>query len=230
MPAKILLVEDETAIREMLAMTLKRAGFDISAAGDIPQAQELIHNRLPDLILLDWMLPGISGLEFARILKKDAITRSVPIIMVTARSEDADRARGAEVGVNDYITKPFSPRELVERIKSLLPQASQEQYEENRIEFHGLVMDLGSHRVSSNGQIVNLGPTEFRLLRYLMTHPEKVHSRSHLLGQVWRDATVMDERTVDVHIRRLRLALSIGDHDRYIQTVRGSGYRFSALA
>jgi len=229
MPASILVVEDEPAIQALIAANLRRHGHAVVAALDAEAAQRHVNAALPDLILLDWMLPGMSGLEFARRLRADARTRGVPVIMLTARGEERDKVAGLETGADDYITKPFSPRELMARIQAVLrrgrPQASEE-----AVEAGGLRLDPVSHRVTADGATVNLGPTEFRLLHFLMTHPERVHSRDQLLDQVWGDHVFVEERTVDVHIRRLRAALEPTGLDRLIQTVRGSGYRFSAEA
>ncbi len=226
MPANILLVEDEPAIQELIAANLHRAGHHVVRAADAESAQRIVRDALPDLVLLDWMLPGVSGIEFARRLRADERTRAIPIIMLTARGEEQDKVAGLETGADDYITKPFSPRELVARIKAVLrrraPQAT-----EDAVELGGLRLDPATHRVSAGGETLALGPTEFRLLHFLMTHPERVHSRAQLLDQVWGDHVFVEERTVDVHIRRLRCALEPGAHDGLIQTVRGSGYRFS---
>lgn len=225
----MLVVEDETAIRDMIAFALKRAGIAPMLAEDARAAQMAIADRLPDLILLDWMLPGSSGLELARRLRREDLTREIPIIMLTARGEEQDKVTGLETGADDYITKPFSPRELVARIKAVLrrraPQAT-----EDAVELGGLRLDPATHRVSAGETALSLGPTEFRLLHFLMTHPERVHSRAQLLDQVWGDHVFVEERTVDVHIRRLRCALEPTAHDALIQTVRGSGYRFSVHA
>ena len=228
MPDRILVVEDESAIREMLSITLTRAGFEMAGAGSVAQAQSLILDRLPNLILLDWMLPETSGLEYARILKKDALTREVPIIMVTARTDEADRVRGLEVGADDYITKPFSPKELIARIKAVL-RRGKPQSEDNIIQVDGMRVDLAGHRVTINNTVLDLGPTEFRLLHFFITHPDRVYSRGQLLDRVWGGSVCIGERAVDVHIRRLRQALSEHNHDCYVQTVRGTGYRFSTL-
>lgn len=228
MPERILVVEDEAAIREMLSITLTRAGFEMAAAGSVAQAQSLILDRLPNLILLDWMLPETSGLEYARILKKDTLTREVPIIMVTARTDEADRVRGLEVGADDYITKPFSPKELVARIKAVMRRGAPP-IENNVIQVDGMRVDIAGHRVTINNTILELGPTEFRLLHFFITHPDRVYSRGQLLDHVWGGSVCIGERAVDVHIRRLRQALSDYQHDRYVQTVRGAGYRFSTL-
>lgn len=224
---RILLVEDEAAIREMTAMALERAGFEVQEAEDAPQAERVVSDNLPDLILMDWMLPGSSGVELARRFRRDEYTREVPIIMLTARSEEDDRIRGLESGADDYVTKPFSPRELIARIKAVLRRASPEQ-DEGLLELDGLVLDTHSHRVSANNKRLNMGPTEFRLLQFFMAHPERVYSRSQLLDMVWSRGSFVEERTVDVHIRRLRKALADEGFDRFIQTVRGAGYRFSS--
>jgi two-component system phosphate regulon response regulator PhoB len=178
-------------------------------------------------VLLDWMLPGLSGVDFARRLKKEEATRQIPVIMLTARGDEMDKVKGFEVGADDYVTKPFSPRELVARIKAVLRRAAPE-VSDKPIEIGGLWLDPGSHRVTVGGESVDLGPTEFRMLHFFMSHPERVYSRSQLLDKVWGNDVYIEERTVDVHIRRLRKALMMGGHDRLIQTVRGTGYRFSA--
>jgi two-component system phosphate regulon response regulator PhoB len=225
---KILVVEDETAIREMLSFTLERAGFRVTEAGDTREATEKLNTDLPDLILLDWMLPGISGVEFARRLRGEERTRDLPVIMLTARGEEESKLRGFEVGVDDYVTKPFSTHELVARIRAVLRRAAGKESEPQEvIEIEGMTLDTAGHRVSVNGQLVNLGPTEFRLLQFFMAHAERVYSRDQLLDQVWGSQVYIEDRTVDVHIRRLRKALEPYGFDRYIQTVRGAGYRFS---
>jgi two-component system, OmpR family, phosphate regulon response regulator PhoB len=229
MAATILVVEDEPAIQTLIAVNLKRAGHDVVGALDAESAQRHINEALPDLILLDWMLPGMSGLELARRLRGDARARNVPIIMLTARGDERDKVRGLETGADDYITKPFSPRELLARIQAVLRRRAPEATED-AVEIGGLRVDPVSHRVSANGQPINIGPTEFRLLHFLITHPERVHSRSQLLDQVWGDHVFVEERTVDVHVRRLRAALEPTGLERLIQTVRGSGYRLSAEA
>ena len=223
----ILIVEDETAIREMVRFAIARAGFEPREAADAHQAEVLIADRIPDLILLDWMLPGTSGIDLARRLRRAESTRAVPIILLTARGEEEDKVRGFEVGVDDYVTKPFSPRELVARMWAVLRRASPGG-EEDRIELGDLLLDNASHRVSVGGEELHLGPTEFRLLHFFMTHPERVYSRSQILDRVWGGNVYIEERTVDVHIRRLRKALEPSGHDHVLQTVRGSGYRFSA--
>ncbi|WP_374243772.1 phosphate regulon transcriptional regulator PhoB [Zoogloea sp.] len=226
MPATILLVEDEPAIQELIAANLMRAGHHVVRAGDAETAQRIVRDALPDLVLLDWMLPGMSGVEFAKRLRSEERTRSIPLIMLTARGEETDKVLGLESGADDYITKPFSPRELVARIKAVLRRRAPETTEDP-VDLGGLRLDPATHRLTASGNPVTLGPTEFRLLHFLMTHPERVHSRAQLLDQVWGDHVFVEERTVDVHIRRLRCALEPSGHDGLVQTVRGSGYRFS---
>lgn len=227
MPATLLVVEDEPAIQSLIEINLRRAGHEVVLASDAETARRLVTAALPDLILLDWMLPGMSGIDFARQLRRDARTRNLPIIMLTARAEERDKIEGFDIGADDYITKPFSPRELAARIRAVLrrhaPQAT-----EDAVELTSLRLDPATHRVSSGGGEIPLGPTEFRLLHFFMTHPERVHTRTQLLDQVWGDHVFVEERTVDVHIRRLRAALEKSGHDALIQTVRGSGYRMSA--
>jgi len=227
MAANILIVEDEPAIQELLALNLTQAGHNPIRALSVEQAQLLMRDALPDLIILDWMLPGMSGIEFARKLKSDDFTKTIPIIMLTARGEEADKIRGLEVGADDYVTKPFSPRELNARIKAVLRRRSP-QMTDDPIELNGLRLDPTTHRVTGNQKTIELGPTEFKLLHYLMSNPERVHSRSQVLDRVWGDRVFVEDRTVDVHIRRLRLALEQTGHEDLIQTVRGVGYRFSA--
>ena len=223
--ATILVVEDEPAIQELIAINLEHAGYQPVQAADAEQALAIVRDAVPDLILLDWMLPGMSGMEFARRLRADRRTQQVPVIMLTARAEEQDKLAGLETGADDYITKPFSPRELNARIKALLRRRSP-QATDDAVEVAGLKLDPASHRVSGNGRLLALGPTEFRLLHFLMTHPERVYARAQLLDQVWGDHVFVEERTVDVHIRRLRKALEASGHDRLIETVRGTGYRF----
>jgi len=227
MVATILVVEDEPAIQELIAYNLKQAGHQPLRADNAEQAMNLVQNTLPDLVLLDWMLPGQSGIDFARRLRNDKRTRTVPIIMLTARSDEQDKLTGLDSGADDYITKPFSPRELNARIKAVLRRRAP-QMTDDVVHLGGLKLDPASHRISGNGEPVVLGPTEFRLLHFLMTHPERVHSRTQLLDQVWGDHVFVEERTVDVHIRRLRKALEPTRLDGLVQTVRGTGYRFSA--
>jgi two-component system phosphate regulon response regulator PhoB len=227
MSATILVVEDEPAIQSLIEVNLRRAGHGVQLASDAETARRLVQEALPDLVLLDWMLPGMSGVDFARLLRSDARTRMLPIIMLTARAEERDKIEALELGADDYVTKPFSPRELMARIKAVLRRHAP-QVTEDVVELGGLRLDPSTHRITAGGVDVNLGPTEFRLLHYLMTHPERVHSRTQLLDQVWGDHVFVEERTVDVHIRRLRAALESGGHDALIQTVRGAGYRISA--
>ncbi len=229
MTANILLVEDEPAIQELLAFNISQCGYRAIQAFDAASAWDHINRELPDLILLDWMLPGSSGIEIARRLRADPRTRNIPIIMLTARTDERDKVMGLESGADDYITKPFSPRELVARIRAVLRRRAPEMSEET-IALGGLELSPATHRVNARGATVDLGPTEFRLLHFFMTHTERVYNRSQLLDQVWGDHVFVEERTVDVHIRRLRQALESSGLDSLIQTVRGSGYRFSCAA
>jgi two-component system, OmpR family, phosphate regulon response regulator PhoB len=224
---QILVVEDERPIREMIAFGLRRAGFEVREAADARSGRAEVANKLPDLLLVDWMLPDTSGLEFTRALKRDRETRELPIIMLTARAEEGDKVAGLEGGADDYITKPFSPRELLARINAVLRRAMPAEGAE-RIDIEGLVLDQSSQRVSSGEKTVALGPTEYRMLAFFMSHPERVYTREQLLDRVWGGNVYVEERTIDVHIRRLRKALEEFGYDRLIQTVRGSGYRFSA--
>jgi two-component system phosphate regulon response regulator PhoB len=223
----ILVVEDEPAILELLEVNLADAGYAVRSAPDAESAQTQLKQALPDLLLLDWMLPGQSGLSLAKQLRADPRTKELPIIMVTARTDESDKVAGLEAWVDDYVTKPFSPRELKARIKAVLrrraPEAAQEP-----LTVGVLKLDPVTHRVTADGQPVALGPTEFRLLKFLIARPERVHARAQLLDQVWGDHVYIEERTVDVHIRRLRLALEPFGQDRLIETVRGSGYRLAA--
>ncbi|MFP3977041.1 phosphate regulon transcriptional regulator PhoB [Marinobacter sp. KMM 10035] len=221
----VLIVDDEPAIREMIVVALEMADYECLEASDAPEAHALIVDRQPDIILLDWMLPGTSGIELARRLKKEETTSDIPIIMLTAKVEEDNKIRGLEIGADDYITKPFSPRELVARLKAVLRRATPPGIDDP-IEVDGLTLDPASHRVTSNERPLNIGPTEYRLLQFFMTHQERVYTRSQLLDQVWGGNVYVEERTVDVHIRRLRKALG-EHHDYLIQTVRGAGYRFS---
>jgi len=227
MAATVLVVEDEPAIQELIAYNLKQAGHQPLRADNAEQALVLVASALPDLVLLDWMLPGLSGVELAKRLRADKRTRAIPIIMLTARSEEQDKLQGLEIGADDYITKPFSPRELNARIKAVL-RRREPKMTDHLVKLGGLSLDPASHRVTGKGQPIDLGPTEFRLLHFLMTHPERVHSRTQLLDQIWGDHVFVEERTVDVHIRRLRKALEPTHLDGLVQTVRGTGYRFSA--
>jgi len=224
----VLVVEDEDAIREMLGMVLEQADFSVRAASDAHQALAMMNQTEPDLILLDWMLPGLSGVEWARRLKKDEVYSDIPIILLTARGEEEDRVRGFEVGADDYVTKPFSTRELIARIRAVLRRSGRIG-KSSRIELGGIVLDTDEHRVSIGQAQVTLSPTEYRLLEFFLTHPDKVYSRNQLLDQVWGRSTYIEERTVDVHIRRLRKILAEHNREEMIQTVRGFGYRFSAI-
>jgi len=223
----ILVVEDEPAILELLKVNLVDAGYDVKAAGDAEAAKAVLKGALPDLVLLDWMLPGQSGVALARELRADARTRELPIIMVSARGEESDRVAGLEAWVDDYVTKPFSPRELKARIKAVLrrraPEAAQEPLAVGPIR-----LDPSTHRVTVDAKPLHLGPTEYRLLRFLLARPERVHTRAQLLDQVWGDHVYIEERTVDVHIRRLRVALEPFGVQDLIETVRGAGYRIAA--
>lgn len=226
MAATILIVEDDAAIRELLTVNLEASAHRVIETGSAEEAEQAMVHTLPDLILLDWMLPGRSGPQFAQKLRAAERTRDVPIIMLTARTDEQDRITGLEIGADDYMVKPFSPRELVARIKAVL-RRRKPQLTEDKVDVNGLVLDPVTHRVTASGAAVAIGPTEFRLLHFFMTHPERVHSRSQLLDKVWGDHVFVEERTVDVHIRRLRSVLEATNHDDLIQTVRGSGYRFS---
>ena len=227
MSTKILIVDDEPAIRQMIGLALSQAGYRAIEAADAAEAQARLVQELPDLILLDWMMPKLSGLEYARQLRREKFTAHIPIILLTARVEEEDKVRGLDSGADDYITKPFSTRELLARIKALLrrmrPHAA-----DVAVEADGLALDPTTHRVTAGGRALDMGPTEFKLLQFFMTYPERVHTRERLLNGVWGENVYIEERTVDVHIRRLRKALAASGHDRLIQTVRGTGYRFSA--
>jgi two-component system phosphate regulon response regulator PhoB len=227
MASTILVVEDEPAIQELIAVNLTFGGHKVLRALDAEQAMTLIRAELPDLILLDWMLPGQSGVQLAHRLRADERTRGVPIIMLTAKGAEQDKVDGLEAGADDYITKPFSPRELVARIKAVLRRRAP-QLTDDAIEIGGLRLDPATHRLTGKGAALAIGPTEFRLLHFFMTHPERVFARSQLLDQVWGDHVFIEERTVDVHIRRLRKALETTGHDQLVETIRGSGYRFTA--
>lgn len=225
MATKVLIVEDEPAIQDLLSLNLRHAGFRPLMAADVASARTQLDQALPDLMLLDWMLPDLSGIEFARKLRADPRTRDLPIIMLTARSTESDKLGGFDAGADDYITKPFSPRELIARIRALLRRSSQEA-SEDPVEVAGLRLEPETFRVIAQGEVLRMGPTEFRLLHYLMRNLDRVLSRAKLLDGVWGDHVFIEERTVDVHIRRLRLALQPSGHDRLIETVRGGGYRF----
>jgi two-component system phosphate regulon response regulator PhoB len=226
MKSKILIVEDESAIREMLGYTLMKEGFACDEAADADEARRSIQNHKPDLILLDWMLPGMSGIDYARRLRGDAETRDIPIIMLTARGEESDKVRGLDTGVDDYVTKPFSTKELLARLRAVMRRyvtAGQQ----GVIEIGGLVLDPDTYRVTAKDEIIEISPTEFKLLHFFITHPERVYTRAQLLDHVWGQNVYVEERTVDVHIRRLRKTLEPCGFDKFIQTVRSVGYRFS---
>ncbi|MDD1605871.1 MAG: phosphate regulon transcriptional regulator PhoB [Methylococcaceae bacterium] len=224
----ILVVEDEDAIRAMLVMVLEQADFTPIAAADAQEAQKALNEALPDLILLDWMLPGISGVEWARRLKKEPMYRDIAIILLTARGEEEDKVRGLEIGADDYITKPFSPKELVARIRAVLRRTGKLQGA-STIMIGDLVLDTEQHRLSIGDKPLEVSPTEFRLMQFFMTHPDKVYSRTQLLDQVWGRSVYIEERTIDVHIRRLRKILAEHSREELVQTVRGFGYRFSLI-
>jgi two-component system phosphate regulon response regulator PhoB len=225
----LLIVEDEEAIREMLVMVLEQAGFNVLSAATAELAQvSLADKTRPDLIVLDWMLPGISGMELARRLKQDELYHDIPIILLTARGEEEDKIRGLETGADDYVTKPFSPRELVARIKAVLRRSGKD-VEDGVVSAKDIKLDLGKHRISIDNQPLAVSPTEFKLMQFFMTHRDKVYSRTQLLDQVWGRSTYIEERTVDVHIRRLRKILKDYGKEDVIQTVRGFGYRFSVI-
>lgn len=224
----ILIVEDEAAIRGMLMIVLEQAGFIPIAAAEIDSAQKILADNTPDLILLDWMLPGISGVEWARRLKKDPSYRELPIILLTARGEEEDKVRGLEIGADDYLTKPFSPKELVARIRAVLRRSGKLQGS-SQITLGGLILDTEQHRLTIGEKQLDVSPTEFRLMQFFMTHPDKVFSRTQLLDQVWGRSVYIEERTVDVHIRRLRKILGDYGKEDLVQTVRGFGYRFSLI-
>jgi two-component system phosphate regulon response regulator PhoB len=226
MKANILIVEDESPILELLALNISQAGYNPLRAISAEHAEKLISEALPDIILLDWMLPGMSGIDFAKKLRGNALTKAIPIIMLTARSDELDKVKGLEVGADDYITKPFSPRELNARIKAVLRRKAPE-LTEDLLTIKGLELDPVSHRVTGNNKPLEMGPTEFRLLHFFMSNPERVYSRSQLLDKVWGSQIFIEDRTVDVHIRRLRNILAQSQHENLIQTVRGSGYRLS---
>lgn len=222
----ILVVDDETSIREMLVISLESAGYNVLQAENAKTAHSLVLDKHPDLILLDWMMPVTTGLELLRRLKRDEMTDHIPVIMLTAKAEESSKISGLDSGADDYIAKPFSPRELLSRVKAILRRVSREELK-NTIVVGGLEFDPLEHRISIAGNLINLAPTEFRLLQFFLTHQERVYSRDQILDYVWGKNVYLDERTVDVHIRRLRKAISVAGHDEYVQTVRGAGYRFS---
>ena len=225
---KILIVEDEAPIREMIAFHLTRAGYEVVEASDCRSARRLLVDERPELALIDWMLPDMSGLELTRMLKRDPEHDDLAIIMLTARADEFDKVTGLEGGADDYVTKPFSPRELIARIQAVLRRGKSQ--DGGPVRTGNLELDAAGHRVSANGREIRLGPTEYRLLQYLIGHPDRVYSRAQLLDRVWGANVYVEERTVDVHVRRLRKALAAENADRYIQTVRGAGYRFSTRA
>ena len=226
---RILIVEDEPAIRQMIAFGLRRAGFEVREAVDYREAREALADQRPDLVLIDWMLPDMSGLELTRTLKRDRETRELPVIMLTARAEEGDKVAGLETGADDYITKPFSPRELVARINAVLRRSGAVSLD-HVVEFEALKLDQQGQRITVGEQTVALGPTEYRMLEFFMTHPDRVFSREQLLDRLWGGNVYVEERTIDVHVRRLRKSLERFGLERFVQTVRGSGYRFSAKA
>ena len=222
----ILLVDDETAIRDMLSLALEAADYNVLVAENAQQAHATIIDRHPDLVLLDWMMPGTTGLELLRRLKRDELTAKIPVIMLTAKTEEDSKISGLDAGADDYISKPFSPRELMSRVKAVLRRIGRDELKEP-ITVGELIFDPIGHRVSIANEPINLGPTEYRLLQFFLTHQERVYSRDQILDYVWGGNVYLDERTVDVHIRRLRKAISVAGHENYVQTVRGAGYRFS---
>lgn len=226
---RVLVVEDEVAVRNMLRFTLERADFIVAEAGDVQAARLSIAACRPDIVLLDWMLPHVSGLEFARELRRDELTTDLPVIMVTARNGEGERVCGLDVGADDYITKPFSSAELVARVRAVL-RRSLPDYANDKLSLGELVLNVASQRVMIDENSIDLGPTEYRLLHFFMSNPERVYTREHILNRVWGREVYIDERTVDVHIRRLRKVLAPHGFDVCIQTVRGSGYRFSTQA
>ena len=221
----ILVVEDEPAIQALVAINLKHAGFLVVRAGSAEEGESAIRAALPDLVILDWMLAGQSGVALAKKLRADDRTRELPIIMLTARVHEEDKIQGLEAGADDYVTKPFSPKELVARVRAVLRRRSPHLAGET-VDIKGLLLNPATHRVAAADQPIELGPTEFRLLFFFMTHPERVYTRAQLLDEVWGDHVFIEERTVDVHIRRLRAALEPSGHDDRVETVRGTGYRF----
>jgi len=224
---RILIVDDEPAIRDMVAFAVRKGDYEPIHAADARQAQEAIADKVPDLILLDWMLPGTTGIELARRWRRESLTREIPIIMLTARGEENDRVGGLEAGVDDYVVKPFSSRELLARIRAVM-RRSRDDDEDGSVGVGGLRIDGAAHRVFAGDEPVTIGPTEYRLLHFFMTHPDRVYTRSQLLDHVWGGSVYVEERTVDVHIRRLRKTLEPFGLDAMVQTVRGAGYRFSA--
>jgi two-component system phosphate regulon response regulator PhoB len=232
MPQHILVVEDEPSIAELISINLTHAGYSVSRALQADEALLLLRNTKPDLVILDWMMPGKSGVQFARELRSNPLTQAIPILMLTAKGEEADKVLGLDAGADDYVTKPFSPKELVARVKALLRRHVVEFVEERVLMLGPMQLDPVAHRLSilisdNNSKALALGPTEFRLMQFLMANPERVHSRAHLLDNVWGNEVYIEERTVDVHIKRLRAALAPFACDHYVETVRGSGYRIT---
>jgi len=225
----VLVVDDEAPIRDMLRVALEMSDFDVLEAEDARTAHSIIIDKKPNLVLLDWMMPHTSGIELARRLRRDEVTRNLPIIMLTAKGEEDNKIQGLDIGADDYITKPFAARELIARIRAVL-RRSEGNTQEDVLKIGNLLLDTLSHRITIGDHAIAMGPTEYRLLEFFMTHQERVYSRSQLLDHVWGGNVYVEERTVDVHIRRLRKALTLEDHDRFIQTVRGAGYRFSGKA
>jgi two-component system, OmpR family, phosphate regulon response regulator PhoB len=232
MPQHILVVEDEPSIAELISVNLTHAGYAVSRALQADEALQLLRNTKPDLVILDWMMPGKSGVQFARELRSNPSTQAIPILMLTAKGEEADKVLGLDAGADDYVTKPFSPKELVARVKALLRRHVLEPVEEKVLILGPMQLDPVAHRLSirisdNSSKALALGPTEFRLMQFLMSNPERVHSRTHLLDNVWGNEVYIEERTVDVHIKRLRAALAPFSCDHYVETVRGSGYRIT---
>ena len=224
--SRVLVVEDESAIAELVAINLRHAGHEVAIAATAAQAHAEVSRALPDLVLLDWMLPGESGLSLARRWRADPRTRTLPLILLTARAEEADKVAGLDAGADDYLAKPFSTSELMARIRAVLRRRAPQALDE-RVEIDGLALDPATRRVSCEGREVKVGPTEFRLLHFFLTHPERVHSRAQLLDRVWGDHVFIEERTVDVHVKRLREALAPVNRSRMIETSRGAGYRLT---
>ena len=229
MGAQILVVEDDPGIQELLKINLVQAGYSVNVADAAEQAHDMMHTALPDMLLIDWMLPGMSGIDFARLLRHEERTRQTPIIILTARGDERDCITGFDAGADDFVVKPFSPRELLARMSAVLRRSAPEAGEQ-LVELGGLTLNPGTRAVSAGGNDLMLGPTEFRLLHYLMTHANRVYSRGQLLQKVWGNEFQGDERTVDVHVRRLRVALQPSGYHEWLKTVRGSGYSFSERA
>ena len=224
--SRVLVVEDESAIAELIAINLRHAGHEVTIAANADQAHSEVSRVLPDLVVLDWMLPGESGLALARRWRADARTRELPLIMLTARAEESDKVAGLDAGADDYLSKPFSTQELMARIRAVLRRRAPEALD-TQVQIGGLLLDPATRRVSRDGREIKVGPTEFRLLHFFMTHPERVHSRAQLLDRVWGDHVFIEERTVDVHVKRLREALAPAQCAQMIETSRGAGYRLT---